>query len=327
MNREQVQDALRSLGIEPASFNGEWVQASCPFAATRHEKGTDRNASFGVKAGPRSYYNCLACKAKGAFVDLPRELAGGGRRDYEKLAQDFLIAEATGLVVEAETYETFEEIEALPEGVYGDLFEPVDGEALDYLESRNISMETADRIGAMDWPEDKFIMFPVRGFDRNLYGWAGRTYDAERKAKVWNLKGMDKSSHLLGADLATCDRPIVAVEGLMFYARLHEINIQDELGIDPVAVMGSNLSFEQADLLAQVGQPVIVFFDPDKAGKLGTWGDEKKKTEGAVQMLSRAVRTHYVEYPTGCKDPDDLTPEQIYEMLENAPIYARRRKR
>ena len=325
MNRDQIQDAMRRMGIDPAGTNGDWVQARCPFAATRHAKGTDRTPSFGVKAGPRSWYNCLACKSKGQFIDLPGEL---GLPNYEELAHDLLVGEATGLVIEAETYEVLEDLKPLPEGVYGDLFYAVDGDALTYLEGRGISAETADRIGLGDWPEDKKIMFPIRGFDRRLYGWTGRSYDPDvTRAKVWNLKGVDKSCHLLGADLCTCDRPIVIVEGLMFYARLHEINIGYQLGMDVVAAMGSALSFEQADLLAQVGQPVTFFFDNDKAGKIGTWGDEKKGTTGAVQLVSKSLPTRTVTFPGKLQDPDDLTDDQVLSMIADAKLYARRRVR
>jgi hypothetical protein len=329
MNRNQIEQALHKLGVAPTGFTGEWVQARCPFATTRHGRGTDRAPSFGVKVGSKSVYNCLACKSKGLFVDLPKDLGTLLDGGHEELSREFLIAEATGLVVEAETVEVLEALEPLAEEVYGDLFVPVldDEPAWRYLNSRTISVDTANLIGVKSWPEDGRVMFPIRGFDRKLYGWTGRSYMPDVKAKVWNLKGVDKSCHLLGAELCTCERPIVVVEGLMFYARLHDMNIQDELGMDVVAAMGSAMSFEQADLLAQVGQPVILFLDGDKAGKLGTWGDEKKGTEGAVHLLARALPTYYVTYPGRIQDPDDLTDDMVLEMLRNTTQFVRRRKR
>lgn len=337
MNADQIEEAFRRLGIEPAGRNGDWVQARCPFAPWTHAKGTDNSPSFGVKAGPASWYNCLACKAKGKIIDLPAALAARDGRDHEELAHDFLVAEATGVVVQADTYESFEPLKALPEEVYGDLFPTMGAEAAAYLESRNVNPDVMEDMGVREWPEFRRIMFPVRGFDGALHGWTGRSYDPTAKAKVWNQKGMDKSCHILGAEHITCARPIVLVEGLMFYARLHTLGIPDEMHLDIGCIMGSSLSMEQADLLAQIGQPVILFLDEDKAGRLGTWGDPEKGKEGAVHLLSRAVQTRFVRYPTPAPsgrsrkpvdmDPDDLTDAQIEDMLVNAQVYARKRAR
>lgn len=336
MNREQIEAGLYKLGITPAGFTGEWVQARCPFAATRHERGSDRAPSFGVSIGTRSFYNCLACKSKGPFTDLPNELASMHGKDYTELSHEFLVSETSGMVLQAETYETLEELEPLNPSIYGDLFDPIqpDTDAARYVAERNCSLEAAAEAGVQDWPEEGRLMFPIRGFDRKLYGWTGRAYYADAKPKVWNMKGVDKSCHLLGAEHCTCDRPIVLVEGLMFYLRLWELQVQDELNVDVCAIMGSALSFEQADMLAQIGQPVILFLDNDKAGKEGTFGVEKKQKDGskewkdgAVQLLSRALRTHYVVYPNRVQDPDDLTDDEVFSLIEGAPVYARKRQR
>lgn len=335
MNRDQVDDALRRLNIQPMGFSGAWVQAICPFASTRHAKGTDRNPSFGVSVGDSSRYYCLACHAKGRLVDLPKDLHGITDEPYEDLTREFVIAESMGAVIRLKSYETYEELKPLEETIYGDMFTDLTPEASAYAASRNLPTETLDRIGVRDWPEDGRLMFPVRDFKGRLFGWAGRSYIPEVKAKVWNLKGMDKACQLLGSEHCTCARPIVLVEGLMFYARLHDLQIQEELNMDVVAIMGSAVSFEQADLLAQVDQPVILFLDNDKAGRDGTWGTEKKaratgeitRTEGAVHLLSRAIPVLTVTYPTGVEDPDNLGEETIYQMLENAKPYSRKRVR
>lgn len=337
MNADQIEEALRKLGVEPMGRNGDWVQARCPLAPWTHARGTDSSPSFGVRAGPQSWYNCLACKSKGRLIDLPSALAARDGRPYEELVHEFLVAEATGAKVEADTFEAFEPIPALPEPVYGDLFEDLSQVAADYLESRNVDPDLMEDMGVREWPEFSRIMFPIRGFDGGLYGWTGRSWLPDVKAKVWNQKGMDKACHILGAEHITCQRPIALVEGLMFYARLHSIGIPDRLNIDVGCIMGSKLSFEQADLLAQVGQPVILFLDEDKAGRLGTWGDPEKGIEGAVHLLSRAVQTRFVRYPTPPPpprkktpvdmDPDDLSDEQIIAMLEGAQVYARKRRR
>lgn len=331
MDREHVESALRQMHIQPVGFNGEWVQAACPFAGTKHPRGSDRKPSFGVSVSSPSVYYCFTCHSKGALSTLPRAL---GRQlsdtidgvDPEALSREFLIAEATGAVITPESYEIFEAVAPLPEEVYGNLFLPVTGgPALNYATKRGLRLDTLAALGIMDWPEESRLMFPVRGFNGSLYGWSGRSYLADVKAKVWHTPGLDKKCHLLGAEHAHRDRPMVLVEGNMGYARFHDIGVPDELGVDVCAIMGSVVSEEQADMLAEIGQRVILFLDGDKAGRLGTFGDEKK--EGSVQMLGRAMPVATVDYPRGIQDPDDLSPEQVFSMIENATPYIRKRVR
>lgn len=328
MQREQVETALRAMGVEPTGFNGEWVQARCPFAQERHPRHRDSRPSFGVSVSSPSVYYCFTCHSKGVLSSLPGDLAHltGDRR--EELAHELMIAEATGAVVTPESYDVFEPLKPLPEAVFGpDLFVDIDGDgaAYEYLISRSVTLECARRLGLRAWPEDKRIMFPVRGFNGDLFGWTGRAYDDTVKPKVWNTDGLDKKCHLLGAEHAACDRPMVLVEGLFAYARFHEMGIPETMGVDVCAVMGSTVSEEQADMLAEIGQRVILFLDGDKAGQLGTFGDAKR--EGAVHMLARAMPVSTVTYPRGIIDPDDLDEATVCHMIEGATPFVRSRTR
>jgi hypothetical protein len=327
VKREQVESGMRVMGIEPTSFNGKWVQARCPFTAL-HSGGRDKHPSFGVSVGGKSFYSCFTCKSKGPFADLPQHLEMDPTKRAE-LINEFNIAEAVGVDIEPDSYEVFDEaIPALPEEVYGNLFLPLDTvpEAAEYCENRELDLETAERLGIVAWPEDKRIMFPVRGFDGQLYGWQGRAYSDEVKPKQWNTEGLIKTSHLLGAEHADMELPNVLVEGLFAFAAFHAFGIPDELGVNVLAVLGSDLSIAQADMLTELGQPVTFFFDGDKAGKIGVWGNDKK--EGGIHLLSRAgVPVSSVEYPRGILDPDDLFDDQIIEMIKDAKRYVRPRRR
>lgn len=327
MDRNQVENALRAMGIEPSGFNGEWVQAKCPFAMDKHPKGSDRKPSFGVSVSSPSVYYCFTCHSKGVLSDLPRATSQITGEPYEGLAHELIIAEATGAIVTPESYDVFVPLKPLPEEVYGDLFTPLADNpvAVAYLESRGVDPAFCPSLGLADWPEDGRIMFPVRGFNGELYGWTGRSYIEGVKAKVWNTDGLDKKCHLLGAEYAQCDRPMVLVEGLFAYLRFHDMGIPDECGVDVCAIMGSVVSEEQADMLAEISQRVILFLDGDKAGQVGTFGDAKK--EGSVQLLSRAMLVATVTYPPGVTDPDDLDFDAVADMIENATPFVRERTR
>ena len=328
MNRESIEQHLRAMGIvfRHEDFTGSWVNARCPFAPWRHERGTDNSPSFGISTSSPSRYNCFTCKSTGLFSKLPGELSALSGNDYGDLGNEILLSEATSAVLQPDSYEAFEEIEPLPEEVYGDLFPSLGRAAQKYLRGRGIDPRMCHSLGVRDWPEDQMIMFPVRGFDGALYGWAGRTYEpGKTRGKTWNTPGMEKSCHLLGAHRCDCTKPIILVEGQTGWARFYSLGVPYETGMDVLAVMGSVVSDEQGQMLAEIGKPVYLFLDGDKAGQEGVWGTDKK--EGAVHLLSRAIPTYTVRYPTGIKDPDDLTSDQIYDMIQNAEQYVRRRRR
>ena len=71
MTKDEITTFLGALRCENISTTpeSEWVRASCPLAAWRHEKDTDPLPSFGVKAPGDSKmppeYECLTCGAKG----------------------------------------------------------------------------------------------------------------------------------------------------------------------------------------------------------------------------------------------------------------------
>jgi len=58
--------------ITPDEDRG-WVRASCPFASTKHPKGTDSKPSFGIhlpKDGKPPYFNCFTCGSGGSLKGL-----------------------------------------------------------------------------------------------------------------------------------------------------------------------------------------------------------------------------------------------------------------
>jgi DNA primase len=77
-----------------------------------------------------------------------------------------------------------------------------------------------------------------------------------------------------------------------------------------VAVMGSSLTPEQLSIAVSSAIKIKVFLDGDGAGKSGA--------RRICEQLKRYVDVYVVEYEG---DPDDLTPEESFEVLRVAKKY------
>lgn len=112
------------------------------------------------------------------------------------------------------------------------------------------------------------------------------------------------------------ERPLVITEG--FKAAMW---CQMAGADNVVALMGSYMSDNQQILIERVTRSVIVFLDDDVAGHKGT--------ERICRVLPKSCAVRVVQYPDhGRKkfQPDDMPPEQVAELLHNAPYYYQRRR-
>lgn len=338
MNKESISKITRKLGLSVSHQWKSWMMMRCPFAEWTHAKGTDRNASFGIRINEEglSGYHCFTCKQKGRVSGLIRALAHYREEDYTELAMEADLLEASGDLKPFEnlfdTDKTDKPVpldEAIFEGMYLDAWE--DEPTRDYLQSeRGISEETSKLLGLLSDPDEDRVLFPVRGLKGELYGFSGRSIltDVEwtdRYPRIKDYAGMKKEMQLLGADKIDPNKPTALVEGLFAYAHFVEIGAREVL--NPVASLGSFLSKYQASLLGEVGMPVYLFYDPDTAGDIGIYGRLDKKTgehlgDGAADRLKKQLPTFVPMYPEGVTDPDNLTFENLEEMFEEAEFYS-----
>lgn len=207
-------------------------------------------------------------------------------------------------------YETIEERdEPMRKSLADSLFDPIEDfpEALEYIKSRNVSLETAKKLNIVYDSVNKRICFPVRARDSVLYGFSGRSI-GDQTPKIMNYGSFAKSGYILGADLWVKKRPIVLVEGLFAYARLHE-----EIGDLPYnigALMGSSISDNQKSILLYEYSTVYLMLDGDAPGL--------SATQRAYKKIYKDFQTLVTTFPEGKNDPADLTKEEILSMLQKA---------
>jgi DNA primase len=135
--------------------------------------------------------------------------------------------------------------------------------------------------------------------------------EIDEDKKYIHTPGFNKDGTLYNLNNAWphCEnKPLILVEGFKSVWRLHEYGIKNV-----VAVMGSSLTDGQKFLLYQYDiKSVVVFFDNDQAGVIGTqkvMDDLKNKLE-VIPVFIQEVD----ENGKGL-DPADLSKELVYEYL------------
>lgn len=331
MRERDLREILTQLDIPVVHKNHRgWLVAHCPFAEFLHERGTDSNPSFNVRidaTGP-SGFHCFTCKQKGSVPSLVNKLAYYRDDNLNHLALKAAVLEVP------ESFPDFEEApddqdsvqKTLNPQVYLAMY-PLAWECKEsqkYLVRRGIGKETSELLSLRYDPERCRILFPVFDYKHDLYGFTGRTIIPENRLasdvpKIKNYAGLRKEFRLLGEHLIEPDKPLLVVEGLFALAHMFEIGVANFA--NPVAIMGSDLSLAQRDLLVSHDLPVFLLFDDDLAGSqglFGIWDTRRQEYEGdgAVDRLKEHTPTFVCLYPERTNEPDDLTCDEVRQMIE-----------
>ncbi len=316
----------KALKLENATVSEVGVKASCPLAPWTHSNGTDSRPSFSINAHKGSYwYGCRACNHSGAITDLLGDLYLHTKDlNYVKLIPKVAELEASDNLEALPE----EKIIELDEELY-DILPPVTDYkiATDYCISRGISPETCDRINLTYHPEWKRIIFKIRNYKGKLLGHTGRYIlpddPTSRIPKILTTALSGTKKTLLGIHKVVSNKPIILVEGLFMYARLHEFGLDDKFNI--LATMGTGVTKIQRQLLISLSLPVYLLLDNDDSGNRAMFVGTNKLPP--LKDLCEHMLVYKLTYPEGIKDPDDLTKDQVCVMIDNAQVIVNKPKR
>ena len=147
---------------------------------------------------------------------------------------------------------------------------------------------------------DKFrhrVMFPIIDRRGNIIGFGGRTLEPDAPAKYLNSDEtlvFHKRESLFSLNFAknTKENHLILCEGYMDVISLNQAGFDNA-----VATLGTAITPEQARLMRQYCQEVVISYDSDGAGQ--------KATMKAINLLSEAGVEARVLQMTGAKDPDE----------------------
>jgi DNA primase len=186
---------------------------------------------------------------------------------------------------------------------------------VDYLKQRRVSAETLDHYGVGYCSRGRlrgYVAMPIYLPDQPvgecpvvyLGRWCGEDFHEKGKPKYLWGAAVPKGKILVGLREALDgigDRPVVCVEGIFDLFRVVDCGYRHV-----VAVIGADLSDDQAQLLIGLGRAAVIMFDGDESGQAGA--------RKAAAKLIRDLSVRVVSMPDG-RDPADLSVDELREHL------------
>lgn len=308
---EILEIATRLLG-RVHKTGPENVMAFCPFHLNQNTPSFALSVTNGL-------WFCHSCKVRGNFRMLLQAL--GVSPQLISTQYKFLIETLNtqaSFKEKRRSHVVLEDAPPLEEAILG-FFEGCPLALLD----EGFEENTLWRFDVGYDERNQRITYPLRDFIGRLVGISGRAigdrlprykvYD-EDEYKAWGItprktekRNILWNSHKVYPEAYHSTNPdIVLVEGFKGCMWVQQAGFPNV-----IATLGSHLSYQQRLLLERLGGTVYVFYDNDPAGFAGR--------DHAVKELSRAMRVKIVEYEE--RQPTDVSPQRIVEMLNSAPDY------
>lgn len=295
----------------PASQVGEWVTVSCPLAAWRHQRGTDRNPSFGVRVEPGcSRVHCFSCNYSGDQVQLLLLLSGllrGHPHSLDLKAAMRMAADAEDGAEAGDLWGEGEEAEAGADVEFPEWWLETFPRAWpckparEYLKSRAVPRAVAEALDLRHSSRERRVCFPVRNWEGRLVGLHGRTYEADAVPiyRMFTYQGQKNPMAWLGESWIDPERPVVLAESVFDLARIYQCYRNSACALTASIGARKIARLEACD-------EIVLVMDADKPGD-----EAARRIEGQLggHALVRRVRL-----PDG-SDPGSLSVAHVAEVL------------
>jgi DNA primase len=326
MNGEQLEEVVRDLGFTNIrvvhTHNDTNIMVNCPFHGESHP-------SCGISA-EKEIGGCFAC---GQTFTLPYFISyvnnWSMKQAYDYLEEKFNVKKQT-INEGGNKIRRIDESNPIMEGRVTiplvKLAPYKSGKITHkYLLDRGFTAKTFQRF-KLGWDAEKQrVTIPIFWEDDTLAGFLGRAVLNDRingkKSAMYKKVYGDRDKYLvyeferskilypLNMLEIPEDGTIILVEGSLDAIWMHQYGFTNTL-----AILTSKLSHDQKELLNRLGvKRIVLMLDNDEAGEEGM--------EKAYKMLKKDFVCYRVTYPKDKNDPQELTKEEITEMLDNKAPY------
>jgi len=295
MRRHDIHKLMGMLDVEQIADRPNWVSSQCPFAHWTHDERISNRNSFGVSIGESSFFHCFSCGKTGMLTSLPTILFLLSNKDWVDLRK--FIFEHEKLSINPEEYKEHRDRPKIPKFISEQWMKEHFVSLPSY---KNLTRETLDEwLIHFDNIEGR-VVIPIRDSLNRIVGVKGRAVQKNNplKYRLYNeLNPVDPKKYGVWFGM---QHPLVPNKGLfLIESELGCVQLKQTRQIHNVwAVMGVGVTKEQIDTLSNVSNPLIFFFDNDKAGM-----DLKEKLHKKLKGLT----THYeVTDYCGHKDAGEI---------------------
>lgn len=187
------------------------------------------------------------------------------------------------------------------------------------LTKKGYNLNTLNQLGLSTYDHDLYtsrIMFPLKDLNGKIVGFSGRRYDGIKENKYINTKqtpifqkGTILYNYYDSKEEVRKKNEVILMEGFMAVIRSKTVGVKNA-----VALMGTAMTKEQADLVKRLSHNIILMFDGDDAGRKATLTNGEELTK-----LGLNVRVAELD---GGLDPDDYIlrngKEEFLGLIKNA---------
>lgn len=268
----------------------------CPFHSNTSSPAFYVNKKTGL-------WHCFnpSCGRKGSFATLAKELAGKeiAWNHQPHYSHDQLLAMLDG--PDNMSHEPQDWNAAMDRITIDYRNHDEVSEKLEYLLSRGFHPSVLEHFQIGYSQKQRRVVIPTRDEFFSVVGFIGRATTSEQFPKYLYSEGFPRRTTLFNLQNAKAYREVILTEGSLDAIRVHQAGFPNV-----VATLGAAIPHEHHAILNKNFDSIVLFFDNDEAG------DSARR---AIIEGNPRKDLWIVPYPSGVKDPGEMTENQIRENL------------
>ena len=293
--------SLTNGKLKDIENKGDDILVTCP----HHDGGHEKTAACNIYIGndtklPYGYFNCFVCGEKGSFLKFVAECFDAP----ESYAKAWLLKNFGGELVAKNLFMGEPIVLNRNKGIKKHLDESI----LDqyqtwnpYLAKRKLSREICELFKVRYDPKYRQVIFPAYDMNGNLVMLAKRSIDVK---SFYLDKDVEKPVYCLDYVMKNNIKTVLITEGPF------DCLTGWEYGFPTIATFGKISDYQIEQINKSCINIIYAAFDNDAAGR--------SFLETLKRKLTKRIIIIETKFPAWRKDLNDLTKEELQEIIKNA---------